>query len=238
MDTDGTVDRQDPSDSDSPPKSNVTPLTQIDNQQIYLRVDTDGDGQADAGHGLIEGERVTYRTNASSPGLEIGNLDNGVDYFVHVVNGDFIQLYRAFTTTTLTFDRIDPPAPTQANPNPADPQDQIALQLAACIDHIWDQVPADGTVNLRFLFKKDGKPYVGKLSADTEFAFTAVGGENVNVNQALNPHPSGRWIFEGLAPGDYTLTFRGRGRFKGWKWAQRVRVAGGTAPLLEIELDR
>ena len=120
---------------------------------------------------------------------------------------------------------------------PVKPQDQIALQFAAWIDYIWERAPKEGRVNLRFAFRRDGRPFEGKISSETQFAFTAVGAENVDVNQAFNPNPNGRWIFEDLAPGEYLITLQGRGPFAGWKWRQRVRVAAGTAPLIEVELD-
>jgi len=136
----------------------------------------------------------------------------------------------ALSTVAAGFRAEEPAAPVQ-------PQDRIALQFAAWIDYIWEREPKEGRVNLRFAFRQDGRPFEGKVSSETEFAFTAVGGKSVQVNQAFNPNPNGRWIFEDLAPGEYLITLQGRGRFAGWKWRQRVRVAAGTAPRIEVELD-
>ncbi len=133
------------------------------------------------------------------------------------------------------------PAPEPADTAAGDEtetQRQYARWFAEQIDQVWDQAPAEGTANLRFLVKKDGQPFAGKTSMHAEFGFSARGGRGLYITQAFNPNSNGRWVYEELAPGTYALSIKGTGRFEGWTWSQdAVTVAAGETLLFEIDLD-
>jgi hypothetical protein len=69
--------------------------TDVDNNQIYLGRDTNGDGDIDVGHGFQTGDRVTYRTN----GTAIGGPVDGVDCFVIKVDDFRLQLVASLDAT-------------------------------------------------------------------------------------------------------------------------------------------
>jgi hypothetical protein len=115
-------------------------------------------------------------------------------------------------------------------------QRNMARMMAEKIDRLWDQPPAEGEANLRFLLKKGGQPFAGVESITTEFRFSAQQRGSFR-NQGFNPNGKGRWIYEELDPGTYNLTITGTGRFEGFTWSKEgVVVKAGEAPLFEIEL--
>ncbi len=115
--------------------------------------------------------------------------------------------------------------------------DRMAKQMAEWMDMVWEQVPEEGTANLKFLFTKDGEPYAGNLSIEGEFAFRSVG--RINSTQAFNPNSNGRWVFEGINPGTYELIIEGKESYEGFKWSKKsVVIKAGETPLFEIELKK
>jgi len=113
---------------------------------------------------------------------------------------------------------------------------RMARMMAEQIDEIWDQGPEDGMANIRILMLKDGEPYSGKVSIFTEFSFRA---KSRSIHsQGFNPNSNGKWIYEGLPPGTYSLVIEGLEKFEGWIWTKEsVTVNAGDKPLFEINLD-
>jgi hypothetical protein len=116
-------------------------------------------------------------------------------------------------------------------------QRRWARAYAEEIDRVWDRAPAEGKANLRFLVRRNGQPFAGKVSIRTEFGFSARGERGRYVTQGFNPNGNGRWVYEGLEPGTYSLSIEGTGRFEGWKWSREsVTVAAGDVPSFGIDL--
>jgi len=114
---------------------------------------------------------------------------------------------------------------------------RMAKMMAQMIDTNWDQPPEEGMANIRILMTKDGKPFAGKVSIHTDFTFSAV--SRSHHNQGFNPNNNGRWIYDGLEPGTYTLEINGLNEFKDFKWTKEgVTVKAGDSPLFEIPLDK
>lgn len=113
---------------------------------------------------------------------------------------------------------------------------RMAEMMAKMIDQIWDQTPENGKANIRILMLKDGEPFAGDVSIHTDFSFMASG--RFHHTQGFNPNSNGRWVYEGLAPGTYTIELTGFNEFEGWTWKKEgVKVEAGDAPLLKISLD-
>jgi hypothetical protein len=110
----------------------------------------------------------------------------------------------------------------------------MAARMAAQMDQVWGQRPDDGTANIRILMTSGGQPFAGKVSIFTEFHFRAV--SRSHHTQGFNPNENGRWVYEGLDPGDYEITVVGAQRFDGFEWSQEISVAAGDTPILEIEV--
>jgi len=83
-------------------------------------------------------------------------------------------------------------------------QRRLAEQFAAHMDRIWDQAPAAGKANLRFLLRRGGQPFAGEVSIHTEFGFSA-NARGRHRTQGFNPNANGRWVYEDLDPGTYSL---------------------------------
>lgn len=114
-------------------------------------------------------------------------------------------------------------------------QQELARQMAAWIDKVWEENPPENTANLRFLFYKDSRIYAGKIDINGDFIFRAKSIRN-HV-QAFNPNKNGRWVFEELPPGTYNLSITGKNEFTGWSWSEEhVKVAPKTKPLFKINL--
>lgn len=127
-------------------------------------------------------------------------------------------------------------APTSAYAqNETDAQRQMARQMAEWTNTIWNQQPDEGMANIRILLKLGGTPYAGKISTRTEFSFRAVGRRT--SSQKFNANERGRWVYEGLEPGDYELSIIGGDEFAGFRWTRSITVAPGDRPILEIELS-
>lgn len=116
--------------------------------------------------------------------------------------------------------------------------EQMAQRMAEHMDTIWDSKPTPGEANIRILMTKDGKPFAGIVSIQTEFRFSARSSRGQFNNQGMNPNANGRWVYEGLEPGTYDITITGNGRFEGWSWTHKgVTVKAGEGPLFEVEID-
>jgi hypothetical protein len=116
-------------------------------------------------------------------------------------------------------------------------QRRMAAMMAEEADRLWDQKPEEGRANLRFLVTKDGSPVEGVVSITTEFRFRAErrGGQS---SQGFNPNGKGRWVYEGLRPGVYTLVIEGVGRFEAFTWSQSdVTIEEGATPLFEVKIE-
>lgn len=117
-------------------------------------------------------------------------------------------------------------------------QQRMAELMAKMIDTKWEATPAEDSANLRFLMKKDGRPFAGKTSIYGEFSFRALQHGSTH-HQAFNPNKNGRWVYEDLEPGTYDLVIEGSGQFAGWEWRKNsVSISAGEAPLFEIDLAK
>jgi hypothetical protein len=113
-------------------------------------------------------------------------------------------------------------------------QRQMARQMAQWMDTAWNRQPDSGMSNIRLLMRHGGSPFAGKISVHTEFSFRAIARRT--TTQGFNPNGNGRWVFEGLEPGDYQLHVSGSGRFSGFSWTQAVTLEAGDRPVFEIEV--
>lgn len=126
------------------------------------------------------------------------------------------------------------PLAAQDQPPETDAQRQMAAQMAAWMDQVWETTPSDGTANLRVLLTQDGEPLALEPSIYGAFAFRARSGPT-HIHQSFNPNSHGRWVHEGLEPGTYTVVIEGSGEYEGWTWTQDgIVLDADTAPLLEI----
>jgi hypothetical protein len=116
----------------------------------------------------------------------------------------------------------------------SDSERMMAEMMAQQMDEIWDEAPEAGTANVRILITRDGRPFAGMTSIYTEFSFRA--DARAHYSQGFNPNANGRWVYEGLDPGEYQITVAGveGERFEGFEWSETFSIAAGSAPLLEI----
>ncbi len=113
----------------------------------------------------------------------------------------------------------------------------IAERMASQSDELWDSKPKAGSANLRFLLQKNGKPYAGKVSINTEFGFTARF-RGRQIHQGFNPNSNGRWVNDGFEPGSWDLLIEGVGPFEGFSWRKKgITVNAGESPLFIINLE-
>ena len=131
------------------------------------------------------------------------------------------------------------PVVAQDRPPETDQQRRMAQQMAEWMDALWEADPASGTANLRIRLVRDDAPLGMEPSIPGAFAFRAERPARGQViTQAFNPNANGRWVYERLEPGTYTLHTEGGDAFAGWSWtANGVTVEPGDAPLFEVTLD-
>jgi hypothetical protein len=118
----------------------------------------------------------------------------------------------------------------------SDSEKRMAEMMAQQMDQRWEEAPEAGTANVRILTTQNGAPFAGMTSIYTEFSFRA--DARTHYSQGFNPNANGRWVYEGLDPGDYQVTVAGveGERFEGFEWTGPLSVAAGETPLLEIEV--
>lgn len=135
----------------------------------------------------------------------------------------------------------EPSVADSAQPAPAMAQaglghQDVAEAFSRWIDQVWDKAPAEGA-NLRFLFTRQGKPVAGVARMKTDYRFSAMRiGRGQQITQGFNPNPNGRWVYEGLEPGRYTITLQRTVPGSDWRWQREIEVKEGDHPRFDVPL--
>ena len=102
VDTDGV--KNGSYDQNQPAGPSNLPITDVDNDSIFLGKDLDHNGTFETGSGFANGDKVIYRTN----GTATGGLTNGDAYYTLAVDANKVQLVKGYAQIAgLTFDQID-----------------------------------------------------------------------------------------------------------------------------------
>jgi hypothetical protein len=131
-----------------------------------------------------------------------------------------------------------------ATPKPAPPtppannvSDPISM-MHARVDELWDAKAEGGKANLRVLLQIDGKPLAGEARMESDFVIVISGGALGMSQQPFNPNKKGRFLYEGLAAGEYKVEISSpKGTYKTWT-QEGVKVAGSESPLLVVSLSK
>lgn len=143
-------------------------------------------------------------------------------------------MFKAFTVIAFLF--VTNFSNAQTTPEEMSPQERsMATMMAEFMDVMWDQEPDAGMCNLRILFLKDGEPFAGEISIHGEFSFKA---EDVKMYLTdFSPNANGRWVNEGMDPGNYTIIIKGKKEFPNHKFEYvNFNLVAGESPIIEINL--
>lgn len=123
-----------------------------------------------------------------------------------------------------------------SQPEETDQQRQMAAQMAKYMDAAWEATPESGKSNIRFLMTHEGEPVAGIPSIHGRYSLAMDG--KMSHRTAFNPNKNGRYVYEGLAPGTYTIKITGQYESEGFTWTKEgVEVKAGESPIVEIEVD-
>jgi len=103
-------------------------------------------------------------------------------------------------------------------------------------DKDWDNQPAPGMANVRFLFKKGKDVYQGQISDAGKLIMQVENGDL--YEDYCSPNKNGRWILYDCKPGDYTLDIVGHEEFEGFLWRRSgITLKEGETPVIVIDLN-
>ncbi|GAB5418520.1 MAG: hypothetical protein Crog4KO_02770 [Crocinitomicaceae bacterium] len=114
-------------------------------------------------------------------------------------------------------------------------QKSMAKNMASMMDRAWEANPEEGTANARFLFKNGDVVFFETISIYGKLNCSIQG--RWNYTQAFNPNENGRFVYESIEPGTYTITIEGTVNGSDFKWTkQGVVFQDGDSPLFEINV--
>ena len=114
-------------------------------------------------------------------------------------------------------------------------QRTMAKQMAAYMDMSWDSEPEEGMANLRLKFIEGEEAFKGITSIHGRF--------NIKLQSrrtyltSFNPNANGRYVYEGIEPGTYTLSISGIHEMEGFNYNQSgLIIKAGESPIVTISL--
>jgi hypothetical protein len=123
-----------------------------------------------------------------------------------------------------------------SQPEETEQQKQMAAQMAKYMDAAWEADPEPGNSNIRFLMTHEGEPVAGISSIHGRYSLSMDG--KMSHRTAFNPNENGKYVYEGLPPGTYSITVIGQYESEGFTWSKEgIEVKAGESPIVEIEVD-